>query len=45
MKSVTPLILGLNTIKAKDGISFVVVGDFADIDNMKIANSVFDGIE
>lgn len=31
-------------VAAKDGISFVVIGDFANIGNMKNANRVFDSI-
>ena len=45
MKSVVSLLLVLNAIQAKDGISFVVVGDFANIKDMSLANQVFDGIE
>ena len=45
MKSIAPLLIGLNTIQAKDGISFVVVGDYANIKDMSISNLVFDGIE
>lgn len=36
--------LGLAAVAAKEGISFVVVGDFALLSDMKAANAVFDDI-
>ena len=34
----------LNLCSAKEGISFVVVGDFGNTKNMNYANAVFDSI-
>lgn len=45
MKFVPLLVYFVENLQAKDGISFVVIGDYANIKDMSLANQVFDGIE